>query len=863
MSDFFSRLRDPGLHLHYYVSVPSADSGWFFSSCDLPAAFTAQTVVCLDPATIQTSDNILSRKAGCSSPRSMVLKLGPKNSDRLTYVLAPNRVGSDGLYTEGRLAYVVAALCDATGAMIDTSLYTDAGDTVPAHSCVIFAGPIESVQVDDDWHSYSMAIQSLEALLDTEIGGDKIEGSLAPINAGTDPGNFLFGVAATPDADRVAFDWTHNISSGMTGAATRTLTASISGKSIDIVTVGLAMADAINAELSANGYAESCTPFWTSNTLDIDGQSGFLGDMAKDAFRWQIALYYDQDIADHTLTSDSVFTIAPSTQNSCLPVLGFLSPGSGEIAISGAQLDGANALTASEAPLAAYVGFANTEIHVWFNADQPAPPATGYLRLTDGEYVEIVKYSAASAGLNYGGKKDWFFTCQRGRMGTSPREIKIKLEVQKNSENASGYSVGYDRSVAVQVMAGLENTHLFNIIGTLATSDFGPGVWYDPTFPDDYAAAINPDLFASTRITNLVASGGPIAIIAVRSYAFAETKTLRDWCAEELASVGWTLQARIDRDTREYLLTLDQVTEPLLASVWPILAVDICEGGSVQVQHVTSGCANRAVVTQTYDLEGRDDTIKTTIDHVASQTRLNRKIKEEYSLRGVPLNVVGSEMLVAHFLGLLSAYAYPYEIVTLPVRRAFWQVAPGDQISVTLPGIPAPDGGRGWTAEPMLVLGVTRTYQQEGTGPACQLVCLHMPDRRLSYYAPSGLVTGWNAGTKTITISANAFSPVGDYLFDETLAQKDIQWFVGATHILIGRQVSDATAAEPQVASVDVANNKIVLVAAPTNAPVAGDWITLPTWNNRTTWQKIFGAIADASGQLGTANDPGFQLKGV
>jgi hypothetical protein len=349
--------------------------------------------------------------------------------------------------------------------------------------------------------------------------------------------------------------------------------------------------------------------------------------------------------------------------------------------------------------------------------------------------------------------------------------------------------------------------------------------------------------------------------MAQRSYAWTEASNLREWISQELSATGWTLQARTVPSSGLFQLTLDQVTQPLQATVWSLTSVDMIQGGAVHIDHVYSGCANRANVEMVNDF-GAENEAKYQINFSGSQTRLKRVMAESYKVRGVLPKDWQPEQIAAHFLGLLAPYAYPYEIITLPLRRQHWQIQPGDSVDLTLAGLPAPTGGRGWDAEPLIVIGVERALAPTGNEPPCVLLCLHAPDRRTSYYSPSCRVSSWTDATKTLVVEDNAYSVPGDWILDPTQTAKDIRWFADAAFVQITQAANDSSTEEIAVVSVNETGSRFVLAAAPTFAPVAGDFVTLPAWDSRAPSEKRFVAIADAAGELGTNNDPAFTYGG-
>ena len=119
------------------------------------------------------------------------------------------------------------------------------------------------------------------------------------------------------------------------------------------------------------------------------------------------------------------------------------------------------------------------------------------------------------------------------------------------------------------------------------------------------------------------------------------------------------------------------------------------------------------------------------------------------------------------------------------------------------------------------------------------------------------LATAWNGGTKVLTVEQNHFlqsgSPVGSWTNDtDAFAVGDAVAVVAASGAVRegGLLITAKTATS-------------VTIPATTITPVAGDYLVPDEYDNQVTAQRVrLASVADTSGEIPTAGDPGHEYEG-
>jgi hypothetical protein len=193
------------------------------------------------------------------------------------------------------------------------------------------------------------------------------------------------------------------------------------------------------------------------------------------------------------------------------------------------------------------------------------------------------------------------------------------------------------------------------------------------------------------------------------------------------------------------------------------------------------------------------------------------------------------------------------ELVCLPTVD-LW---PGDVAALTLSNILGNSGALGVDGEPALVLGRAAVTEgpdmaRGGEGRATvrlTLAVVGLIHKNLGKIAPNAAVTAWNAGTKTITVQANAYASTTN----PNLA-RDSAGFSAGDVVQIVDQYGTVITASATVAS--VGTNTIILTASPGTAPASGNVVRVAAYPSAVSAQRARWAfVADASDEVDGSPD--------
>lgn len=162
------------------------------------------------------------------------------------------------------------------------------------------------------------------------------------------------------------------------------------------------------------------------------------------------------------------------------------------------------------------------------------------------------------------------------------------------------------------------------------------------------------------------------------------------------------------------------------------------------------------------------------------------------------------------------------------------QVFVGTKLSITDPNAPdVAGGGYGVEAETWLVLSAGLNLPVSGSGGSvvCDIIRV---DDGVGHIAPAGVLTAWDAGTKTFTISANQFTPTSAPV-GTSIPNSDIQAFgddgsQGGQGLLLEFWDSTGdvkTTNRLELTTLSYAGNTGTVDAAPSAVPQVG-WIVVP-----------------------------------
>jgi len=209
------------------------------------------------------------------------------------------------------------------------------------------------------------------------------------------------------------------------------------------------------------------------------------------------------------------------------------------------------------------------------------------------------------------------------------------------------------------------------------------------------------------------------------------------------------------------------------------------------------------------------------------------------------------EVARASAIGLLFRYRLQPPILDLECLPTV-NLWPGDVAALTSPNVLGRAGVTGVVAEPALILGRRAVVEgpevaRGGAGRASvrlTVALVGLIHKNLGAIAPAAVVTAWNAGTKTITVQANAYTAT-----DNAYLARDSEGFQAGDVVQIADQYGTAITTAATVAS--AGTNTIVLTAAPAAAPVSGNIVRVTSYASATSTQRgRWASVADASDEV-------------
>jgi len=553
--------------------------------------------------------------------------------------------------------------------------------------------------------------------------------------------------------------------------------------------------------------------------------------------------------------------------------------------------------SATNFPLAYYLPPDATEIEAQWEGDVSPPTADGYVMIPQtGELFQYGSWSYLFTGTGPANGLVTFSDCTRGALGTTPQAVAVDWETSTATVwgsktvvtglgewegeywgQATFGQVGtwVDKSAVsvtatptILLVAGFDGLSLVEILLSLvsATGTAGTRGTYDLAgIPEDCGAAQSLDGWDTARM--LATEAELPAAVTTRYLMASKVTSVREWASQELLALGMVLQARLLSD-RTYRLTLDRISDPVAAVAITLTTDDLSATEPVKIAEYGSGAIINRLRARALWSVTEEDWIgpEWLFEDRQSQQEHGPEPAMELRMRGLSLSVAAAQgTLTGLVMGLLSHWSRPYRVVTLAAKRSAWTLRPGTCIGLTHADLPATSGGYGWTQEPLVVLASEPCYLSDGLRASARVTCLQLPDRNCTYYAPSGLVSSYAAGTPSITLYANEFSdPSLPYPLDPAEASSDILWFVKAigSSIQIHNEGDDANGETATVVDVKTTTRTIKLSGALTLVPGARCIVTWPTYASANAYQERFAYLADASYTLGAGGDSAQQYGG-
>ena len=749
---------------------------------------------------------------------------------------------------EGRRVWLWTGICSATGEPIDAAL-------LGANQRVIWSGRIVALNPGESGKAWVLEARSIDSQLETEVGAYQARGALfdSPTLDPADPGaNYDSGVG------------TYNLSThGMISAPLNVITfkALLPGSALyatisATVAAGYyadmrkACADALNTALGAAGAP------WNAYVWKVyAGVSVYAGDGGgANLFATHGLSFYVSGIGGAALPAATWKFRLPMLANDPLRSCGFDAPMQWENASDGIVTVIANSVETSGLPPLAVVQKTQTQMIVFESPDDYGAQfaSSGAAILAYGKLAEVFTYSGLTV-QNAGPPRKLLLTgLQRGACGTGPLEIAVSAELAQ-SQWGQLLVQGAGDIPSLRAAIAFTGENVISIFLKLCLSTGSAGLrhaTYDAAGFDDYVGAGLDALDLDIARFEEVANSLP-ANLALRSIAWSRPFELGSWARKEFAALGYAL---VSRETAAgYQITLDRIRDPMLLGQRTLGDAGIVPEPWPRIESRLEDIVNRVALKLAWDPAGEkviDSTV--TVNDVNSQVdygptkTLSLEVAGLIGPAGGPIDrgtviLVGTQLAAS----LLAHFSRRYEIVTLYATKTCWTWRPGDGVAVTLPGMPRDDGGTGWSAEPMILLATERSYAGIGRSPAAKLTLLHLGDRRLTYYVPSGRIGAYNPAGPTITIDANAYTLSTQYNPVTGNPANDVDWFDNGMTIRV-QNMGDEEAAVIRTIAGKVGQVLTLDLALPGGMGV-GSVICYPTWATASATQRLYCYIADAT----------------
>lgn len=334
---------------------------------------------------------------------------------------------------------------------------------------------------------------------------------------------------------------------------------------------------------------------------------------------------------------------------------------------------------------------------------------------------------------------------------------------------------------------------------------------------------------------------------ARRRYTFDFEDTFLDVLASEARLNGFVLAHRRGRVTVVRLASFARTEEP----PWSIAEGDVV-GGEYDLKDTADGLIMGLEV----EREGKP-TVRVLDTTSVSEfgdgaivkvkaTGLESELPDETFAQGL--------LELAPYL--LGPYAEPYQHVTLTLGPTYYDLEPGDLVSLTHRAIPNQLGSRGLTNAVCQVVDVERRF---AGGEATIRATLRLPNDTASGWAPEALVAagGLTGGSAVVTLDVS--SGFGASCFAPDGTDGGASWFAAArsgasAKVVLSQLGALAPIADERFTVVSTSGNTVTLNAAPSAGMIAaaagayGVLLRFDTYDNASgSLQHDFAFIADGA----------------
>lgn len=441
-------------------------------------------------------------------------------------------------------------------------------------------------------------------------------------------------------------------------------------------------------------------------------------------------------------------------------------------------------------------------------------------------YTELVTITQGGAAL-YGICE--LRGCSRARMGSQALQVAVPL---------SGASKGQE-DTEIRFGLAAEGVSFLDWALQLAMST---GAAHHGDFDDLPARAgpvLNPAHF-DLEAWQVVSSGLPATDRLVTDFLSKPIKLdalLADW----LGPLGLYVSART-ATSGAYLITVDRALPPLEAlGTKAITTAHLFAESPAAYQRGDGRVINAVRLAYSWDYlaeeEGDGQVILRDVQGIYDRGQM---VSLEWSLRGRAWSPGDAQAYgLSWARAIFARHARPYDLLVLSVDRLGWLLAPGDVVSLTIPGLVAPDGTRGLVDRLAVVVGASHRYWDPDGQPGSQITVAIERYNRHSVYCPSARITGIVGAVATC--ASHDYSPDGS-------ATKDVSAFSAGDKVRLYNLGDLSTVDNLTILSVDVPGGTVTFTSNPTVTPGAHTVMTFDDYTACTLRQRAYVHTAPLAG---------------
>lgn len=638
----------------------------------------------------------------------------------------------------GRYIRLYAYMVAADG----TSL--DAG-TGGVYTREIWRGTINAIKPRRDWHRFDIDADSIDAILNTEVGFDPVPAALLRLPGDAEanqsgkfdmwggPGTWPLFI--TDDTRFIDFTVARmTVSSGNTikiqGPDTYSVAVTDGYDVMGREQLRMLIQQRLQDQMTAGGYLG-----WWSNHFDDDGSMVFEFNPEEVGTEW---------------TQATIHWGAPGSVGKLLGFSGSSSFGQG-----GAS----QKIEATEEELSVYISADATRIPFYYletlNQAASAAPSSGYARLGDEiiAYTGVQAFTASSPvyGTLHGLYELTGVT--RGHMGTRAAAHSIgrgDIKVAVESMTELTFGVGWDGDSFVDAILQL----------VVSTGEAAHHTAHD-LLPARMSVPLNPNHFDVAAI-EAIRDGLTQDQAGIHLFA-SEPFNLGERIASWLRPHGLFILPRQTADG-EYRIGIGRVIPPLESEAGTTINTSHLDHADPAV-HVlgNSTIINTVIIRPRWDAANE----RNTEDTVTVQQGGPRHTRQSVTWDMVGYNwAVGDVYARAASWArqLFARYGRSYSLLQLNTNRDGLLIEPADTVSITVPGIPNQQGSRGYVGRLAQVLRVRRLWHSgtdSGEVTGAEVTVIIENYARHSTYSPSARVSSYAAGTPSVTLKAQEYTNEG------------------------------------------------------------------------------------------------------